>query len=237
MPNDYFQFKQFIIHQGACSMKVCTDACILGAWFASKKLFATSILDIGSGTGLLMLMLAQKINAKIQGIEIDPSSFQQLKENTQQSKWSNRLQVSEGDVRSFLFETAYDFIICNPPFFENDLASLKEEEQVAKHSKLLTLEELITVIEKNLSEHGSFGILLPYHRVTYFNELAASKKFYPIEILLVKQTPGHNYFRAIVQYSRTRKNNSKEFELIIKQEDGKYSTDFIDLMKDYYLML
>ncbi len=237
MPNDYFQFKQFIVHQRACSMKVCTDACILGAWFALKKPSASSILDIGSGTGLLMLMLAQKINTTIHGVEIDLSSFKQLQENTQQSKWSNRLQVFEGDARFFLFTTIYDFIICNPPFFENDLVSLKEEDQVAKHSKQLTLEELIIVIEKNLSENGSFGILLPYHRVTYFNELAASKKFYPTEIVLVKQTPKHNYFRAIITYSRNSSIIIKETELTIKQEDGIYSNSFIDLLKDYYLKL
>src|ERR1700737_2802949 len=110
MPNPYFQFKQFIIRQDLCAMKVCTDACILGAWFAEKIPSYSMILDIGSGTGLLMMMLAQKNKAEIQGIEIDLSSFKQLKENISHSKWKDKLKAFPGDVRTFKFPTKYDFI-------------------------------------------------------------------------------------------------------------------------------
>src|ERR1700722_5182147 len=103
MHNSYFRFKQFIIHQDQCAMKVCTDACILGAWFAEKIPSYSMVLDVGSGTGLLMLMLAQKNKAKISGIEIDLPSYKQLKENTGQSKWRERLKVFPGDVRTHVF--------------------------------------------------------------------------------------------------------------------------------------
>jgi tRNA1Val (adenine37-N6)-methyltransferase len=128
------------------------------------------ILDIGSGTGLIMLMLAQNTEAEINGIEIDPIAFQQLEENIQQNSWSPRLNVFQGDVRHFDFSERYDFIITNPPFFENDLLSTSKEEQTAKHSTALNFEELLQAIDKQLTAEGSFGILLPYHRESEFNQ-------------------------------------------------------------------
>lgn len=218
-------------------MKVCTDACILGAWFAAKVAPYTSILDIGSGTGLLMLMMAQKTNAEIHGIEIDLSSFKQLKENCIRSKWSERLTVYPGDVRSFVFPGRYDFIICNPPFFENDLLSVTEEEQIAKHSILLGFEDLLETMDTNLKPDGAVGILLPYHRWKHFNELAAVKGLHLTEKLFVKQTPRHPYFRAILHYSRSKENFIPEFELIIHEEKGKYTAEFTELMKEFYYKL
>ena len=139
----YFQFKQFIIHQDRCAMKVCTDACILGAWFGTKLPSNIRVLDIGSGTGLLIMMLAQNIEAAIDGIEIDLPAFKQLQENISQNEWKKRIHVYPGDIRNFSFPQQYDFIISNPPFFENDLASESLAEQTAKHSKDLSLDELI----------------------------------------------------------------------------------------------
>src|SRR5215469_2574817 len=100
MPNNYFQFKQLTIHQDQCAMKVCTDACILGAWFAEKIPNSSFVLDIGSGTGLLMLMLAQKSKSEIDGIEVDLPAFKQLRENIAASQWKDRLQAFPGDVRT-----------------------------------------------------------------------------------------------------------------------------------------
>src|SRR5256885_11513386 len=110
MSNNYFRFKQFMIYQDKCAMKVCTDACILGAWLAQKDLPAQHILDIGSGTGLLMLMLAQKQEAIIHGIEINDDCFDQLKQNIQESKWREKLKVHRGDIRNFNPGMQFDFI-------------------------------------------------------------------------------------------------------------------------------
>jgi Predicted O-methyltransferase len=237
MPNPYFQFKQFTIQQDQCAMKVCTDACILGAWFSAKIPEYSTVLDIGSGTGLLMMMLAQRSSAEIHGIEIDLDSYKQLKENISQNKWRERLKAFPGDVRTYAFPAKYNFIISNPPFFENDLASDKEREQVAKHSKTLTLDELITVIDKNLQPFGSFGVLLPYHRWAYFDKLAAAFGFFLTEKLFVKQSLRHGYFRAILHYSRRREQFAPGYELIIQKEDGAYTGEFVELLKDYYLYL
>lgn len=237
MPNNYFQFKQFIIHQDQCAMKVTTDACIHGAWFAAKVPDQSVILDIGSGTGLLMLMMAQKNNAEVHGIEIDLAAFRQLKENVNASIWKERLRVFPGDVRTFGFPVKYDFIICNPPFFENDLLSEKEEERIARHSKYLSLEELVETINKNLQPYGGFGVLLPFHRCEYFHQLACSRGFSLTEKLLVRQSPRHSFFRCILHYSRSRENFAPTFELTIQDMDGQYTPEMKELLKEYYLKL
>lgn len=237
MPNPYFQFKQFVVYQDQCAMKVCTDACILGAWFAEKMPSWSLVLDIGSGTGLLMLMLAQKHKGEIQGIELDLAAYKQLKENITQSKWKEDLKVFRGDARSHSFPYKFDFIITNPPFFEGDLISTSEAANLAKHSKELTLAELLTVIDTNLEVTGSFGILLPYHRMDYFTELAAIRQFYLQEKLLVRQTPHHDFFRAILHFSRKEDSFVPGSELCIKSEAGVYTEEFVELMKDYYLYL
>ena len=217
-------------------MKVCTDACILGAWFSAKIPQTATVLDIGSGTGLLMMMLAQRSQAEIHGIEIDPAAYGQLKENTSQNTWSTRLKVFHGDARVYPFPLKYDFIISNPPFFDNDLQSTSEPEQIAKHSKLLTLEELIQVIGYNLQPHGAFGILLPYHRWEYFDKLAAQYNFSLSEKLVVRQTPKHEPFRALLHYTRNHDNFTSS-DLTIKQADGSYTPGFVELLTDYYLYL
>jgi tRNA1Val (adenine37-N6)-methyltransferase len=237
MPNPYFKFKQFTIYQDQCAMKVCTDACILGAWFSEKTPSWSSVLDIGSGTGLLMLMLAQKHKGEIHGIELDLSAFKQLKENIGQSRWNTELKVFPGDVRHFNFPHKFDFIISNPPFFEKDLEADSHSKNLARHSKELTLTELLTAIDDNLSPEGSFGILLPYHRLHYFEALANARRFHLRETLLVRQTPRHDHFRAVLHFSRKKENFIPETELTIQDERGAYTEEFAELMRDYYLKL
>jgi len=219
-------------------MKVCTDACMLGAWFAEKIDSRTTILDIGSGTGLLMMMLAQKSGGNIHGIEINPSCFKQLRENISQNNWKERLQVFQGDVRSYSFTDRYDFIITNPPFFDNNLPSQTEEENIAKHSIHLTLQELIRVINKNLSSKGTFGILLPFDRCDYFNEMSEEQHFYLQDKLIIRHTDVHPFTRAILHYSRKREKNIAVIEMSIRENEGdRYTKEFVDLLKDYYLYL
>ena len=216
-------------------MKVCTDACILGAWFSEKVSSYSRILDIGSGTGLLMLMLAQRHKGDIRGIELDLASFRQLQDNIAKSPWKERLKVFPGDARTFSFPDPFDFIIVNPPFYEGDLAAASESANLARHSKELTLAELLPVIGANLSPEGSFGILLPYHRTAYFEELAASHGFSLREKLLVRQTPRHDFFRSILHFSRHRERFVPLTELTIKNAEGRYTGEFVELMEDFYL--
>lgn len=237
MPNPFFSFKQFTIYQDRCAMKVCTDACILGAWFAKKVQGDERILDIGSGTGLQLLMLAQESKAEMIGVELDKEAYEQANENIGNSPWKERLSVEEGDIRTHSFKQQFDFIISNPPFFENDLMSDSDAEKVAKHSSSLSLSELLEAINKNLSEKGHFGILLPYHRWEYFDGLATQKGFHLQERLTVKQTTKHKPFRAILHYSKIPVDITNETELAIKPDGQNYSKEFEDLLRDYYLKL
>lgn len=218
-------------------MKVCTDACIFGAWFAEKIPSYSLALDIGSGTGLLMLMLAQRHKGEIRGIELDLAAFRQLKENIGQCKWKDRLKVFPGDVRSYSFADKFDFIITNPPFYEGDLIAASGPANLARHSQALTLAELLGVIDEKLEDSGSFGILLPYHRVAYFEELATGRGFHLREKLLVRQTARHDAFRGVLHFSRYKDRSVPESELIIRDPEGKYSPEFEELMRDYYLKL
>ncbi len=238
MPNTYFQFKQFTIEQEKSSMKVCTDSCLFGAWIAknieAKKFNPKNILDIGAGTGLLSLMIAQKYTGRINAVEIDEGSCLQTEENFLSSPWKENLTVFHANIKTWNHHLKYDLIIANPPFFEQDLKASQPGKNVAKHDEGLTLTELLQAIKKHLTVDGRFTVLLPFHRADYFKGLAAENGFYLEEELLVKQTPRHSFFRAIqsfVKHPATAVSN----ELIIKNNDGSYSEDSYFLLKDYYL--
>jgi len=249
MSNSYFKFKQFTVHQDRCAMKVCTDACLFGAYIAEKlsaekvkqgkKDVSTDtpkkLLDIGTGTGLLSLMLAQKTGYHIDAVEIDEQAAQQAKENFEASPWKERLKVYHSSVLSY--EPAsqkYDFIISNPPFFEGDLKSVQTERNIALHSTELNLRELIIQIKRLLVKDGRFAVLLPFHRAAYFEKLAAEHEFFISERVLVKQTPKHNYFRAILLFE-TGLVKTNESEIKIHDENRKYTAAFTNIKKDYYL--
>src|SRR5437868_10338543 len=185
MPNKYFQFKQFTIHQDHCAMKVCTDACLFGALVAevaseagqrptaNDQRSTTNFLDIGTGTGLLSLMLAQKHPAAdIDAVEINTGSALQAKENFNSTKWRYSLNIFPSDIKNFITEKKYDLIISNPPFFEDDLLSEIEATNLAKHDAGLTLKELLEVVQRHLHTAGLFAVLLPHHRVQYFQSEA-----------------------------------------------------------------
>lgn len=236
MPNHYFQFKQFKIEQEKCAMKVCTDSCLFGAWIEVNET-VKSILDIGSGTGLLSLMLAQKSAAHIQGIEIDENAFLQTIENFENSKWHERLTAHHGDVKTFDFSQTFDFIICNPPFYENEVDSKLHEEKIAKHSLHLTLTYLMSSIENLLHADGKFAILLPYYRKDEFEKLAAQYSFYPEQSIFIKQTPAHDFFRYAAVFTKEKVQKKQHEEIAIKEKGNVYSEEAVALLKPYYLFL
>jgi tRNA1Val (adenine37-N6)-methyltransferase len=240
MPNNYFQFKQFTVQQEKAALKVSTDSCLFGAWIAEevrgKKYEVRSTLDIGAGTGLLMLMLAQKKEAVIDGIEIDQPSYEQAKENIEASVWKERLQLFYGDVKEFSFSRKYDLIISNPPFYEGDLKSDATNRNVAMHDEGLKLDELITIVDTNLTDGGSFAVLLPYVRAERMIELANAANLHLRNHVQVKQTVKHGYFRSMLLFSRMKTEPVVE-ELAVKDGNNQYTNEFIGLLKDYYLYL
>ncbi len=239
MPNDYFQFKQFTVYQEHCAMKVCTDACLFGAWLANKINSFPShnmhALDIGTGTGLLSLMLAQEFNGTIDAIELDENAAEQAAENFSRSPWSEKLTVLKGDVRELSEKYRYDFIFSNPPFFKDDLKSEDANRNLALHSSMLTLTDLIKVIKKHLHTNGKFALLLPYHRMQEFIQIAEAGGFYVEEIVQVKQTPKHGYFRAMLLFN-TVPVSLATADIIIKEAD-QYTSAFTSLLKNYYLAM
>jgi tRNA1Val (adenine37-N6)-methyltransferase len=238
--NSFFQFKQFTVHQEFCAMKVSTDSCIFGATvaeaFAAKGLQAANYLDIGAGTGLLSLMLAQKTSAFIDAVEIDKNASEQAKNNFDASPFKERLSVYNSDILHFNSSKKYDGIICNPPFFEGDLQSPDEKKNTAKHDTSLTLQQLLFISDNHLKDEGTLAVLLPYHRVDDFITEAVVQNFYVEEKILVRNSLHHPYFRGILFLSKIN-TLSITRQLVIKNETGNYTGEFISLQKDYYLYL
>ena len=216
-----------------------TDSCLFGAWCAalieSGVIAPKQILDVGAGSGLLMLMLAQKSNAEIHGIEIDHDSYLQAIENLQSSPWQARIKIVEGDVRSFNFRQTFDLIVSNPPFFEGDLKPLQQQKLISKHAETLTLTALIDAILPFMHAESRFACLLPFHRHDEMIELAAEKGLHLQRSMLVKQTMQHDCFRSMMLFGK--KQISSITEDIVILDGNQYTPAFEMLLKDYYLKL
>lgn len=238
MPNEYFQFKQFRINQEKCSMKVCTDSCVFGAWMTGKIVNKSiqKILDIGTGTGLLSLMAAQKSNATIDSIDIDKNAFIQAKENFDATLWATRLNAFQGDIKNWHVTLKYDCIISNPPFYEDDLLPEEEGKKNSKHGNSLKLNELIAAVDRLIENDGFFGVLLPYSRAEYFEKEAIKYSLFVNEKLNVKQSMKHDYFRSILILGK-KQSLVKQSEISIRNNNNEYTPEFIALLKDYYLYL
>lgn len=245
MANNYFQFKQFTVHQEHCAMKVTTDACLFGAWVASwMEKFGDPqdrILDIGTGTGLLSLMIAQKFNGTIDAIEIDEAAASQAKENIMAAGWSSRIKVIKGDVREMLNQGSYQFIVSNPPFYENEWRSPDVKRKQAHHDESLLLSQWTLITRQVLAEKGMFFVLLPYKRLQESLDIFASHDLQVTHLCRIRQTTGHGYFRVLIAGTTGSANAPlpayQEDEMAIKDESGQYTTRFTELLSDYYLYL
>ena len=220
-------------------MKVCTDACLFVAWVGGKvrgmKYEVRTVLDIGTGTGLLSLMLAQKTNVRIDAVEIDEAAASQAAENMDASPWKERLQVICADVRTVHLGKQYDLIISNPPFFENDLKGADEKRNLALHGEALGFEELLATISTHLGEGGLFALLLPYHRKDQLIALAIQSGFFLWNEVSVQQTPMHTFFRSMLLLGR--KEVPVLSSTIIIRDDEGYTGEFTKLLSEYYLKL
>lgn len=239
MPNSFFQFKQFKIDQELSGMKVTTDACLFGGLVAKKvqALQPTRILDIGTGTGLLALMLAQQTECPVDAIEVDRAAFNQARQNFETSPWTSRLQAYHMPVQDFETEWKYDLIICNPPFFSNHQQGIDAGKNKALHTDQLSFEDLTTVITQHLSEKGKAYVLLPEYEMSLFSALMSEKGLSCFEQTRVLNNPGKAVFRCINGFSAEETAPVSEAELVIRADQNEYSDQFTALLKDYYLHL
>jgi len=232
--NSFFQFKQFRIVQSDCAMKVTTEGCIFGA---SVVLEGTEkkILDIGSGTGLLALMLAQRSDAQVIGIELDETASKQAAKNFDDSPWQERLVLVEGSVQTFASSTEekFDLIVSNPPFFSNHLKNegLKNS---AIHDHLLPQEDLVDCVERLLDASGSFWVIYPEWQFSKVQGKLQQVGFSLSFKIIVRNKPGPRAFRVIGAFKRGVY-ATETSEIDIRDAKGKYSESFLALIKDYYL--
>lgn len=244
MPNGYFQFQQFTVHQEACAMKVCTDACLFGAWTGEKvksqKGKIKKILDIGAGTGLLSLMLAQAIEADIDAVEIDEQAALQAGSNFAACPWQQRLRVHTLPVQQYGgTDNGYELVVSNPPFFENDLKSSDSKRNLALHSAALSLEELFIAAGRLTQPQGQFALLLPRQRHEEAVALARKHHWQLQAAAAVQQTPRHTPFRTMLLLSRNAgtAGAATPETIIIKDADNAYTPEFTQLLSPYYMHL
>ena len=225
-------------------MKVTTDACLFGAWAAeenkSKKIIIKNVLDIGTGTGLLSLVYAQKNSlANIDALEIDEDAYAQAKENVAASPFAERINVIHDDAKRFTFSKKYDCIISNPPFYEKEISSGNEKKSIAHHHSGLRFEELLGIIKGNLSSCGTFYLLLPFKRNEEIKKIILQQDLFVSKIVLVKQSTKHNYFRMMISGKLKQDGHPETFieEISIWNDQQQYREEFNELLKDYYLHL
>jgi tRNA1Val (adenine37-N6)-methyltransferase len=233
-----FSFKQFSIQQDRCAMKVGTDSVLLGAWCPIEN-NPFSVFDIGAGTGILSLMIAQRSNAEqIDAIEIDEEAYEQCVENFENSPWGDRLFCFHAGLDEFVEEPEdeYDLIISNPPFYTDDYKSENAAREIARFEDALPFEDLLEAADLLLSENGIFSVILPFKEETKFIDLAKEFELYPFKITRVKGTPTTEIKRSLLAFSRFEKSTVID-ELIIETARHQYTEDYIALTKDFYLKM
>lgn len=233
-----FKFKQFTINQDKCAMKIGTDGVLLGAW-TSLKTKPFSILDIGAGTGILSLMLAQRSDGEIiDAIEIDDDAYEQCVDNFEQSHWGDRLFCYHASLKEFTeeIEDKYDLIICNPPFYSEDYKTENTSRDMARFQDAMPFDHIIESVSKLLSQEGLFSVIIPFKEEQTFIEIASRNKLHPNRILHVKGNPTSEIKRSLIEFS-FRKSNIETQALVIETSRQQYTEDYINLTKDFYLKM
>ncbi len=234
--NTFFEFKHFVIEQRKCAMKVTTTACILGAVAKTKKQFA-KILDIGTGTGVLSLMMAQNMpTTLITAIDIDANSCVQALENVNNTPFKNNINVIKVALQDFIPNYKFDVIVSNPPFFENDLLGDNVDKNIAWHSVHLSLDMLINFVKNNLQPDGLAYLLLPTKRKNELQEMAKKYNISIAEITEIAHTVNHSSDTFIGQLQFGLLETIVSKKLIIKEGEN-YSNAMVTIMKDFYLGL
>jgi tRNA1Val (adenine37-N6)-methyltransferase len=234
MANNYFNFKEFTVFQEKTAFKVGTDGVLLGAIadVSDRK----RILDIGTGTGLIAIMIAQRCNAEIAAIEPDRESFSQACSNVKLCKWSERITVENSDLQNFYPSTGkFDLIVTNPPFFTGSLRNPDERKSSARHTDTLDNDSLLKGVERLLADSGKFQLILPYVEGNIFIADAQSYGLYCNNMLKIKPLPTSEIRRLILTFSRQRMKLTEKFLTIEHGKRHEFTEEYINLTKEFYL--
>ncbi|MCP9612150.1 tRNA1(Val) (adenine(37)-N6)-methyltransferase [Coprobacter tertius] len=234
MGNPFFKFKRFTINQDRCAMKVSTDSALLGAWCHFPK--TGEILDIGCGCGILSLMAAQRSEACITGIEIDREAALQAAENVYMSEWKERIKIICEDFCVFTSytESKYDCVISNPPYFVNSLLPPTLARKYARHTTTLNYYSLFKGISAILHENGSIFLIFPADILEHVIEIAAGFDYFPLKITSVRGRSDLPVKRMLTEWKRGIGVCHYD-EIIIESDPGIYTSEFITLLRDFYL--
>ena len=233
-----FNFKQFHVNQDRCAMKIGTDGVLLGAWTPLIN-NPYNVLDIGAGTGILSLMLAQRSNAEqIDAIEIDEDAYEQCVENFEASPWGDKLFCFHAGLDEFVDEPEdeYDLIISNPPFYTDDYKSDNSSRDLARFEDALPFVELIEAAALLLSDNGIFSVIIPNKEEERFVTMCKELDLFPLKITRVKGTPTSEIKRSLLAFCRKEQTPLID-ELVIEISRHNYTPEYIELTKDFYLKM
>lgn len=234
MSNPFFQFKQFTVWHDKCAMKVGTDGVLLGAWTSVRNVHR--ILDVGTGTGLVALMLAQRSlpDTNIVALEIDEAAAEQARENICRSPWKDRIEVLQKDFKQFDSLAKFDVIVSNPPYFVDALGCPDQQRNAARHNNSLTYEDLLQGVAKLLSREGMFTIVIPTDVSDRVKEIGTASGLFAVRQLNVMTKPGGSPKRTLISFSFSKQVCLVE-EMLTELSRHKYSEEYIALTKEYYL--
>lgn len=239
--NNPFYFKEFSIDQDKTAMKVGTDAVILGAW-CSLETYPDSILDVGSGTGIVALMMAQRSDAlTIDAIEIDPNAYEQSIANFEKSDWSDRLFCYHSSFQDFSEEMKeeeqeYDLIISNPPFYNDSFETKDTSRNIARFTSSMSFIDLLEGVSKLLSNSGIFTTIIPFKEEQFFIKLANKNNLFLNRVCRVKGTDNSEIKRTMLEFSLHQK-KVEETTLVIEKTRHEYTKEYVNLTKDFYLKM
>ena len=232
MSTSSFTFQQFSVRQDRCAMKVGTDGVLLGAWAEGGK----RILDVGTGTGLIALMMAQRFpDASVVGIDIDALACQQAQENVADSPFAGRVGVSCVSLQDYSGPDTFDCIVANPPFFENSLRNPDERKAAARHTDMLPFDDLFNGVERLLSDDGVFSVIIPSDFLERFISNAYISGFYITRQYDIKTTIRKPVKRCLLAFRKLRPELLDRREVYLQDVDGNRSAWYSELMRDFYL--
>lgn len=235
MAKDYFEFRRFIVRQDRCAMKVGTDGTLLGAW-AQMPVGEGRVLDIGTGTGLIALMMAQRYpQCRVTAVDIDPDACQQAEENVKASPFADRISVIQADIASFLSPEPFDAIVSNPPYFSQSLQCPDGQRTTARHTLLLTYHSLVSSAFRLLADEGRFSLIIPDDCKHDMMQQIYLQGFFKTRHQVVRTTPQKPPKRHLIEFSKHPVEKVIIYDDILHQASGKRSPWYQELTCDFYI--